>query len=68
VILKYYLTHKDWLAGKPCAEIVEYCESYAQLCMRHALENGAYAVECHRVETTTFRIWRADDVKYMVET
>lgn len=68
MILKIYTTHKQWLAGSPVHERVERSMAYARVLVQEYLCNGFYAVEVHRVESVTFRIWRAGDEKYLLET
>jgi len=62
MISKYFKSKSKWLAGEPQREVVEYSESYARTCIEFALYNGAYCVEVHKIETTTFKIWRREDV------
>ena len=62
MVLKFFKTHGQWLSGKPQVEAVEHSEAYARVRINTWLANGYYAVEQHRVETITFKIWRADDV------
>ena len=65
MVLKFFKTHGQWLSGKPQYEAVENSEAYARMRIETWLDRGNYSVEQHRVETITFKIWRAGDEEYL---